>query len=202
VNSSQDFYITLPDEANNLIPLLGSILDKAECKAVSLLEATKALVDHFGLSLKTDPESVLLFPDDIYNADLTPKLHFAGHCKIFKESFGVYPIPSEVIMLLDCGIAQSLLVTTFGLHLIGKAIFPVKIRLDFLSIPWRSFRSIRIEATDYPAKIAYFSVVSGEYTGIIKLNFKDRESSFDGFAADAHEFLNLIGTAAGLYSGI
>jgi hypothetical protein len=202
VSTSQTLHKTLPDNANNLISLLGSLLNKAIWKSECLFEATNAIVDRFDVSLKINQESVLYFPDNIYKADLTPKSPFVDHYKIFKESFGVYPIPSEVIMLLDCGITQSVLVTTFGLHLIGKAIFPVKMRLDFLSIPWSSFRSIRIEATDYSAKIIYFSVVSGEYTGIIKFNFKDRESSFAGFAADAHEFLNLIGTAAGLYSRI
>ncbi len=202
VSASQTLHKTLPDNANNLISLLGTLLDKAEFKAECLFEATNAIVDRFDVSPKTDPESVLYFPDDIYQADLTPNLPFVDHYKIFKESFGVYPIPSEVIMLLDCGIAQSLLVTAYGLHLIGKAIFPVQINHNFLSIPWSSLGSIRIEATDYSCKTIYFGIVSSSYTGVIKFDFNKRDSSFAGFAAEAHEIINLIRTAAVLYSRI
>jgi TIR domain len=202
LHSSQIFPITNPSKASHLISTLISVLNENERKARCLRVARDAIIDRFIKALKLDSESVLYLADDIYQGNLAPKPPFVDHFKVFRESFGVMPIPSEVILLLDCGKTQSLLVTAFGIHFIGKDVFSTKKNLNFLTIPWGSLKSMKIEAKDLLDKTISFSVTSLCYTGMVRFDFKKRESSFAGFTEVVHELLNLILMAADLFSRI
>jgi hypothetical protein len=186
--------------------LLGSILQKADYKARYLGILASSLVKNYKVLLEPDIKLLLAFAKDLYDHNLSLKASFEKHFVVLKDSLGTLPVPSEVMLLLNCGLTQSLLITAFGLHFIGRDVFPVKIASNGLNIKWENLNSIEIEATDFSAKTLYIRISSEQYNGVLKFVFSKGAPSFSPttarFASIAKGFVEFIRTAAGLFAKI
>ncbi|MCS5698227.1 hypothetical protein NZK32_04120, partial [Cyanobium sp. FGCU-52] len=171
INSEKlDIPLDLSTYSLDLPKLLNNTFRKLHNKSQYFRTLSRYLANRFKESDASFMPSTA-YADDIYDQNLQINSIYLGTFKFVQASLGALPVPSEVILLVNCGLAQSFLISASGINLIGKEIFTATMRFEHVYISWKSLRSVDIDAIDYPRKTIHIRIDSNRFSGVIKLSF-------------------------------